>query len=126
MKCMLVLALLVSFGAQASSFKYDCFSYYWNDQEDESHKMELVVYKKSAKGTFHAQNLSLQVGGALNENYRSRGDITYVKYGTELVTEKSLMTGGRRLRDGNWGGFVRVEGRAEGEFYQYKFICKLK
>lgn len=126
MKCLLVLTLFVSFGAQARSYDYECFSFYWNGYDGMSGIMDLSVNAK--KATADIREVSWDdgdLGGNLDPSYRSRGEIPYLRFGG-LILEKSLTTGGRRLRDGRWGGFARVEGEAEGGFYQYKFICKLK
>lgn len=64
----------------------------------------------------------------LNIKYRSRGPIKYLKYGkysNAVIVEESLVTGGRLLDDGRKGGFARIEGEAEGGFFQYKFICNV-
>lgn len=126
MKRLIVLALLVSSSAFARSYDYDCFSFYWNGYEGESGTMSLSVNARSATADIHEESWDENLGGKLDSSYRSRGDTPFVKFGGELIVEKSLLTGGRRLRDGNWGGIGRVEGQAEGGFYQYKFICKLK
>jgi len=121
MKRLLVLALFVSFGAQARPYGYECYSY-----EGDTRIMDLTVNPRKATAMIREDAWNITLGGNLVQNYRSRGDIPFVKYGKELIVEKSLLTGGRRLRDGNWGGLARVEGKDGGEFFQYKFICKLK
>lgn len=126
MKSFIVLALLMSTAAQASSYEYDCFSFYWNGSESEKGTMDLSVNARKASADIHYETWDNNLGGLLNQSYRSRSERTFVKFGNELIVEKSLLTGGRRLRDGNWGGIARLEGQAEGGFYQYKFICKLK
>jgi hypothetical protein len=125
MKRFLVLAALISFGAHARPYDYECFSFYWNGYEGEKGTMDLTVNARKATADIHEVTWDEDLGGNLDTSYQSRGDIPYVRFG-EIIAEKSLLTGGRRLRDGNWGGFARVEGQAEGGFYQYKFICKLK
>ncbi len=62
--------------------------------------------------------------GPLNPKYKSKGSIPFIKFGDSLIVESTLANGGRELRDGQFGGIARVEGQAEGGFYQYKFICK--
>ena len=125
MKRFIVLAMLVSTSAFARSYEYDCYSYYWNGYEGEKGTMSLSVNARTAAADINEESWD-DLGGKIDSSYRSRGNVPYVKYGNELIVEKSLLTGGRRLRDGNWGGFARVEGEAEGGFFQYKFICKLK
>lgn len=126
MKRFIVLALLVSFGAEARSFKYDCQSFYWNGYQGESGTMELAVNARKATADIREESWDENLGGNINLNYQSRGDKPFVKFGNNLIVEKSLLTGGRRMRDGNWGGIARVEGKAEGGFFQYKFNCTLK
>lgn len=126
MKRLLVLALFVSFGAHARSYDYECSSFYWNGEEGTQGFMDLSVNPRKAKADIRDESWDNSLGGSLNESYRSRGDRPYVKFGNELIVEKSLLTGGRRMRDGSWGGIARVEGQAEGGFYQYKFTCALK
>lgn len=125
MKRLLVLAALFSFGAEASSFGYECQSFYWNGLEG-SGTMDLAVNARRATADIREEMWDTNLGGKINANYRSRGKRPFVKYGNQLIVEKSLLTGGRRMRDGNWGGIARVEGQAEGGFYQYKFTCRLK
>jgi hypothetical protein len=124
MKRFLVLALL-SFGAEARSFNYECHSFYWNGYED-SGTMELSVNARKATADIREESWDENLGGKFNPNYRSRSERPYVKFGDDLIVEKSLLSGGRRLKDGNWGGIARVEGEAEGGFFQYKFLCTLK
>lgn len=119
MKHLLVLALFVSFGAYARSYDYECQSN--NDQV-----MDLSVNPRKATADIREESWDRNLGGNINESYRPRGDRPYVKFGNELIVEKSLLTGGRRMRDGNWGGIARVEGQAEGGFFQFKFNCTLK
>ncbi len=124
MKRFLVLAALISFGAEARSYTYECKSIYWNGY-NESGTMSLSVNARKATADIHEESWDEGLGGNLNPNYRSRSERPYVKFGGDLIVEKSLLTGGRRMRDGNWGGVARVEGQAEGGFYQYKFLCIL-
>ncbi len=126
MKRFIVLAFIVSTSAFARSYDYDCYSYYYNGDTSSSGTMTLSVNPRTAKADIVEEEWDNNLGGKLNTNYQSRGNIPFVKFGNELIVEKSLLTGGRRLKDGNWGGFARVEGQAEGGFFQYKFICKLK
>lgn len=125
MKRFIVLALFISFGAQARSFNYECKSFFWNGHND-SGTMELSVNARKASADIREESWDESLGGNINPNYRSRGETPYVKFGDSLIVEKALLTGGKRLRDGSWGGVARVEGQAEGGFYQYKFICTLK
>lgn len=126
MKRIIIGAILFSSIAQARAYHYDCFSYFWNGSETQKGVMELSVNARKAWATIRTDVWEQGLTGELNTQYRSYGDIPFVKFGNELVVEKSLVSGGRRLRDGNWGGLVLVEGDAEGSPYKYKFICKLK
>jgi hypothetical protein len=122
----LVLFNLFKMTAFSDNFRYDCFSYYWNGYEGESsRKMSLTVTNKTqATADILEETWDKNLGGNLDVNYRSRGKIKYLKFGYELLLEDALLVGGKKLRDGTLGGFARVEGTAEGGFYQYKFICK--
>lgn len=123
---LLTFALFVTTAvAEARSYKYDCYSYYWNGSRTEKGTMSLSVNARLAHGRILNLDWAQDLGGRIEPDYRSEGDIPFVKYDT-LIIEKSLQTGGRRLRDGHWGGFARVEGQNLGSFYQYKFICKLQ
>jgi hypothetical protein len=125
MKRLMVLAVLVSFGAQARSFDYGCYSFFANGSNDQQ-TMDLSVNARKATADIHEASWDNNLGGNLDSSYHSRGNVPFVKFGNELIVEKALLTGGKRLRDGSWGGVARVEGQAEGGFFQYKFICKLK
>lgn len=125
MKSLLVLALLMSASAFGRAYDYDCYSFYWNGSDSGKGTMELSVNARKATADIHSESWD-NLGGLIDSSYRSRGERTFVKYGSELIVEKSLLTGGRRLRDGSWGGIARVEGEAEGGFFQYKFYCKLR
>lgn len=110
--------------AHETTYNYKCFSYYWNGDDQQKGTMNLSVSEQSASANIVEELWDENLGGALNPNYRSRGSIEYAKFGQELIVEKVLIKGGKKLRDGSMGGFARVEGVAEGGFYQYKFVCK--
>lgn len=126
MKRLLVLALLITSAANASSYDYECFSYAWNNNGHETDSMELTVNARKATAEIGDVSWDENLGGAIVQDYRSRGAIPFVKYGKGLIVEKSLITGGRRLRDGSWGGFVNAEFSNEYGFNQFKYICKLR
>lgn len=106
--------------ALAANFKYKCFSY-----DGEKQIMVLALNAQKATADILGESWDEDnLGGRINPNYRPRGPASYVKYGYNLVVEKVLLTGGKQLRDGSIGGFARVEGEAEGGFYQYKFVCR--
>ena len=125
-----LLALALAFislptSAFAADFEYKCFSYYWNGKDNQKGTMDLVVGSNSAMANIVEESWDDDdIGGARDTKYKSRGRIEYVKFGSILIVEKVLLTGGKALDDGRLGGFVRVEGQAEGGFYQYKFVCK--
>lgn len=114
---------LLSLSAAAANFNYNCFSYYWNGSDNDKGTMLLTLNSESATANILEESWD-DLGGLLNQKYKSRGAIKYVKFGNELIVEEALLSGGKVLRDGSLGGFVRVEGEAEGGFFQYKFICK--
>lgn len=122
----LIIGLLAfgSMSAFAKTHTYKCYSYYWNGDEQSHGTMTLEVNNKTAKADIAEESWDDNLGGNLNSTYRSRGAIKYVKFGSELIVQESLLTGGTKLDDQSYGGFARVEGEAEGGFYQYKFICK--
>jgi hypothetical protein len=126
-----VVSGLLTLSAQANtqSYKYTCYSYFWNGYADEKGTLDLTVDDEvTAQANLNNEDGDLieQVGGSRNRNYRSRGAIKYAKFEGGLVIEESLLSGGRTLKDGSMGGFARVEGEAEGGFYQYKFVCKAR
>lgn len=119
-----IFALIVSSSAYAhfETFHYTCFSY----DNDESYVMTLAADLAEAKASIEGQQWAEDLGGVRDQNYRSRGSIPYAKFGRELILERVLLDGGKPLNDGQMGGFARVEGEAEGGFYQYKFVCKIR
>lgn len=116
--------LVASSSAEAASYNYKCFSYYWNGYEGEKGTMKLSLNSKSARADILEESWDDDLGGSIDTKYRSRGSVKYVKFGANLIVEEALLEGGKELRDGSLGGFARVEGQAEGGFFQYKFICK--
>ena len=126
MKRLLVLALFLSFGVQARSYHYECNSFFWNGEEGIEGVMDLSVNARKATANIREESWDRVLGGNIVENYRSRSERPFVKFGNELIIEKALLTGGRRMRDGHWGGIARVEGSENGSFYQFKFNCTLK
>ncbi len=123
-----VLMFEASAFAAANEYEYSCFSFYWNGDSSQHGTMSLTLTPKKASADIVEEQWDDEegLGGNIDPNYRSRGNLEVVRYGTNLIVEKSMLTGGRSLRDGSLGGIVRVEGQAEGGFYQYKFICKQK
>jgi|GEM_PF-4427232 len=122
---LLALVAVNSNSVFAESLEYKCFSYYWNGHDGDKGTMNLTVNAQEAHGDILEESWDEEIGGKLNPAYKSRGAVKYVKFGYNLILEKVLLSGGKELRDGEMGGFARVEGQAEGGFYQYKFICKL-
>lgn len=111
--------------AFATNMDYRCFSYFWNGDEREKGTLELSIAQSSAQANIVEEMWDDGIlGGKIDQKYRSRGPVKYVRFGRYLIVEESMLTGGKRLRDGSMGGFVRVEGEAEGGFYQYKFVCR--
>lgn len=121
---LVIAAVLMGTSAFAETYKYNCFSFYWNGHQNEKGTMSLVVNGDTAKASIPGEEWAKSLGGKININYRSKGEIKFLNYGYGLILEEPLVTGGKRLRDQTLGGIARVEGRAEGGFYQYKFICK--
>lgn len=134
MKKIMLLGLLTAFslllGTVSSyadtKYEYKCFSYYWNGDDHEKGTMLLEVTSKKATADILEVQWDENLGGDRDPDYNSRGAVKFVKFGYNLIVEKALLSGGKELRDGSLGGFARVEGEAEGGFYQYKFICKAK
>ncbi|MCM2323018.1 MAG: hypothetical protein NDJ90_07125 [Oligoflexia bacterium] len=128
MKKKLVVALLslsTASSAFAGGIDYRCFSYYWNGDRHEKGTMDLSVAADSATANIVEELWDDgTLGGKIDSSYRPRGSVKYVKFGSNLIVEAALLSGGKKLRDGSLGGFVRVEGQAEGGFYQYKFVCR--
>lgn len=121
----LILAAVIGpVSVSAQDYDYKCFSYYWNGDNREKGTMTLSLNSRTATADIIEESWDKNLGGTLNEKYKSKGKIKFIKYGTNLIVEEALVSGGRALRDGSLGGFGRVEGQAEGGFYQYKFICK--
>lgn len=114
--------IVLSFSAQASTYKYKCFSY----GDSEKVTMDLSIDSQTATADILEMLWDQDIGGPLDENYKPRGNVKYLRYGHSLIVAPELVTGGKELRDGDLGGFARVEGEAEGGYYQYKFICKSK
>jgi len=86
--------------------------------------MSLSVSPTKAKADIHEQSWE-DIDSPRDLDYRSRGQMAYARFG-ELIVEETMLTGGKVMRDGGMGGFARVEGEAEGGFFQYKFVCKAK
>ena len=129
MKIIILSALLLIFSlplaAGATEFNYSCYCYHWNGYYYEKGTMDLTLNSNFAKANIIEVSWDDDsLGGSIDTKYRSRGSVKYVKFGKNLIVEESMLTGGKKLKDGNMGGFVRVEGRAEGGFYQYKFVCR--
>lgn len=115
--------LLIGTSAFANTYEYKCYSFYWNGENQEG-TMSLVVDGDTAKADIDEESWDKDLGGKLNPKYKSRGSLKFLKFGYELLLESALVKGGKTLRDGSLGGIARVEGEAEGGFFQYKFICK--
>lgn len=126
MKTMFFVLVLsfVSAPAMAKTYKYRCYSYDWNGDSTERGEMSLTVSKTKATADIKSVSWDQGLGGPLDRSYKSRGPVRYLKFGDELILEEVLVDGGKTLREGDLGGFARVEGEAEGGFYQYKFICR--
>jgi hypothetical protein len=107
----------------AAVYDYECYSYYWNGRNEKG-TMSLRVSKTIASADIHQKSWDKDLGGKINKNYKSKGSIKFLKYGYNLILEEALVEGGKALKDGSLGGIARVEGEAEGGFFQYKFICK--
>jgi len=124
----LLAAAGISAHAEAKVFNYKCFSYFWNGETGEKGTLDLAVSPHAAQATLKNQDGEAidKSNGPRNTNYRSRGSVRYAKFGYRIIAEESLITGGRRLDNGQLGGLARYEGEAEGGFFQYKFICKSK
>jgi hypothetical protein len=120
----LLFTSFLSLSSFAETFNYKCFSYYWNGRDDEKGTLLLKVNSKNAEADIVEESWDESIGGERNLNYKSRGAIRWAKFGYNLILEEVLLEGGKELKDGQWGGLARVEGQAEGGFYQYKFICK--
>lgn len=125
-KLIVISCLFFSTLAQAETYNYKCFSYYWNGDTHEKGTLDLTVNLKKANATLIGENGQIddKAGGSRNIKYKSKGSIKYAKFGYSLIVEEALLTGGRILKDGSFGGFARFEGEAEGGFFQYKFVCK--
>jgi hypothetical protein len=132
----MILSMIISvlmFAASGFSapeeYEYSCFSFYWNGDSNGRGTMSLTLTPKKASADIVEEQWDdeMGLGGDIDTKYRSRGNLEFVKYGDSLIVKKSMLTGGRSLRGGSSGasgGIVRVEGEAEGGFFQYKFICK--
>ncbi len=112
-----------SINTYAAGFSYKCYSYYWNGNNDKG-TMSLVINGNLAKADILEVQWDNNLGGILNVNYKPQGSMQFIKYGTNLIVEKALVLGGRKLDNVNFGGIARIEGIAEGGFYQYKFLCR--
>lgn len=121
---MAIVTLLIGTTTFANTYEYKCFSYYWNGYKGAKGTMSLTVGGDTASADIAEESWDKNLGGNFNPNYKSKGSIKFVKFGSELILEESLVNGGKTLRDGTLGGIARVEGQAEGGFFQYKFICK--
>lgn len=119
-----VATLLLSTSAFAQRYEYKCFSYYWNGYDGLKGTMSLIVDGNTASADIDEEAWDQNLGGLLNPRYKSKGSIKFLKFGSQLILEEALVSGGKTLKDGKLGGIARVEGEAEGGFYQYKFICK--
>lgn len=120
---MVIATLLIGTTAFANTYEYKCYSFYWNG-DNEKGTMSLIVDSDSAKADIDSESWDENLGGKLNPKYKSKGSLKFFKFGDNLLLEGALVNGGKTLRDGSLGGIARVEGEAEGGFYQYKFICK--
>ena len=123
---MLILAtILFSTFAFARNYSYECTSYYWNGYEiDAPATMVLEVNGDRAFANIMDVSWDDNLGGKLDAQYISYGVIKLIKFGETLLVEGSLLSGGKKLKDGGLGGIARVEGLWNGHLYQYKFICK--
>ena len=121
---MVIFAFLITTAVFAKGYSYQCFSYYWNGYENIKGTMNVEINGKVAKADILEVSWDDNLGGTLNPTYISLGAIKFVKFGYGLLLEEVLISGGKQLYDGSIGGIARVEGQAEGGFYQYKFICK--
>lgn len=108
--------LLFVTSAMADLYEYKCYSFRGS--------MTLIVDGDQAFADINGETWDKDIGGKQNLKYKSKGIIKFLKFGTNLLLEESLVDGGLELRDGTLGGIARVEGEAEGGFYQYKYICK--
>jgi len=120
---MIIIAVLFTTSVFASEYSYKCFSYYWNG-ENEKGTMILEVNEKNANAHIFAKDWDEKFSGNLDPKYNSQGAIKFAKFGYNVIVEQVLISGGKLLNDGSLGGLARVEGEAEGGFFQYKFICK--
>ncbi|OFZ29256.1 MAG: hypothetical protein A2622_07500 [Bdellovibrionales bacterium RIFCSPHIGHO2_01_FULL_40_29] len=109
--------------SMASTFNYTCYGYFGNGDASFDKTMILTTDTVSAKADIIGESWD-KIGGKLNPNYKSKSNLKYLKYGSQLILEESLTVGGRQLNDGSYGGLARVEGEVEGGFVQLKFICK--
>ena len=121
---MAIAALLIGTSAFANSYEYKCYSFYWNGYDHEKGTMSLTVDGNTATADINEEYWDENLGGKLNPKYKSKGPLKFLKFGSELLLEEALIDGGKTLRDGSLGGIARVEGQAEGGFFQYKLICK--
>lgn len=124
MKNLLMIATLTlaSAGAFAQTQSYTCYSYESNNG-NEKFEMSLTIDGDQATADILGEMWD-SIGGARSPKYKSKSAIKFVKFGYDLVVEEALLSGGRELKDGSFGGFARTEGEVEGGFYQIKFICK--
>ncbi len=107
-------------------YKYDCISYLVNGSKNSTAKMILNVEQDYASADILNELWDNNfIGGQLNNSYRSKSKNMNLKYGRNLIIEDSLVSGGRQLENGDFGGFAKIEGEVEGGFFQYKFICKM-
>ncbi len=88
-----LMQLASTISAQAENYSYSCFSYYWNGHDGQRGTMQLSVNPESAQADILEESWDKGLGGMINANYRSRGPVKYVKFGSELILEEVLLIG---------------------------------
>jgi hypothetical protein len=130
-KFVLLALSLVSTSSFAATYSYTCFPAKNNDN---GYSEVLTMKISPKKVTVIGKEMGTE-SGDVNPNYRpQKANVNMVQYlgigagdeySSELMAEDVLLEGGKKLKNGGYGGSMKMRARGEGYFFG-SYLCVAK